>query len=191
MSARTPSRAEVIGFFGGSFDPPHLGHLLAGAMVLAVHPDMRLLLVPSVVHPLGKGLSPFEHRYAMCRRLADLLPGSHVSRVEDRIGGRGRTLETLHALKTWKPSAHFRLVIGQDVYAERRLWHRFDEVCRLAPPIVVGRLGAPEVDVEVTPPIPDVSSTDIRDRIRKGLAVDHLVPASILAYIEKHGLYRP
>ncbi len=181
---------RIFGVFGGSFDPPHLGHLLAGAMVLACHPELELLFVPSARHPLGKAMTPFAHRFAMCRRLSALLPGSHASRIEEKIGGMGRTLDTLHALKTWAPSAKLRLVIGQDVYAERHLWHRFDEVCRLAPPIVVGRLGAAEVDVPVTPPIPDVSSTEIRDRLGQGLPVDHLVPASILAYIERHGLYR-
>ena len=83
-----------IALFGGSFDPPHVGHLLAATYVLATEPVGELWLVPVNQHPLGKKLAaPFEHRAELCEAMiADAgLPRARVSRIEAEIGGEVRT----------------------------------------------------------------------------------------------------
>ena len=180
---------RLVGFFGGSFDPPHNGHLMLGKSVTDEYPDLELLLVPSAVHPFGKNMAPFEHRLEMCRILSHEIGHTEVSDIEARLEGDGRTIDTVRELKSRNSSWELRLVIGQDVYAERDLWYMFDEVSALAPPIVVGRENAPEVDVKMLDTIPDISSTEVRHRLKMGISVEDIVPLSIARYIYENNLY--
>ena len=96
-----------IALFGGSFDPPHVGHLLAVAYVLATEPIGELWLVPVNEHPFGKRLAaPFEHRATLCEAMIEGagLRRAHVSRIEAEIGGEVRTVDLLEHLRTTRPS---------------------------------------------------------------------------------------
>lgn len=182
-----------IALFGGSFNPPHAGHLLAATYVRAHAGVDRVWLVPNVKHAFGKHAAPFELRAGWCDALAGLVHGVEVCRIEGERGLDGRTLTTLEALAGARPDDEFRLVIGTDILRETDKWHRFDDVARLAPPIILGRGGHP-VDAatrtrrefaratwldDVT--IPEVSSTEVRARLATGADVSHLVPAPVLA----------
>jgi len=195
-----------IALLGGSFNPPHVAHQMAVLWLLGSGRADRIWLVPCFHHPLGKALAPFEDRFRMCE-LA-LLPFAtgrlEVSRVEQELGGDSRTLFTIQRLIEQHPDLRFSLVIGADILAEKESWYQFDEIERMVDLIVVGRGGYP------APPIcaassrsapqgreerksivlPDVSSTEIRRRIRAGQPVDHLVPEAVRVYIEELGLYR-
>lgn len=182
----------TIGLYGGSFDPPHVGHLLLGHYVLATAPVDQLLLVPVFVHAFGKGSVSFEHRLAMAGLLADLLGDRAASSdVEARLGAPSRTIRTLRALQEIHPQDSFRLIIGQDVLSERHKWQAWDEITRLAPPIIVGRQGAepPTQSEALELQLPDVSSTEVRRRLAGGEDASKLLPRVISAYIKAEGLY--
>ncbi|MBE7450316.1 MAG: nicotinate-nicotinamide nucleotide adenylyltransferase [Kofleriaceae bacterium] len=189
--------ATTVALFGGSFNPPHVAHALVALYVLETAPVDAVWLVPTWRHAFGKELAPYEDRVAMCAlAAAPLGPRALVSRVEEEVarvrGGESRTLHTLEHLATTHPGHAFRLLVGADILGEAASWHRWDEICRRAPPIVVGR-GA------VTPPpgaavtelsMPAVSSTEVRRRLAAGQDVAGLVSRTVLGYIAGRGLYR-
>jgi nicotinate-nucleotide adenylyltransferase len=179
-----------VALFGGSFDPPHVGHVLAMAWVLSTARVDRVLMVPCFVHPFDKRLGPFEHRLEMAR-LAAAPFGRHVevSDVERRLGGESRTLLTVKALRAERPDDDLLLAIGADLLRERERWYGYPELASLVEFIVIGRLGhASEADAAVA--IPDVSSTEVRARLQRGESVEGLVPAAVADYVAQHSLYR-
>lgn len=181
------------GLMGGSFDPPHMGHLLLGAWALATGEIDRLLLAPCYLHALDKeATAPFDDRLALARALAsDLDPARcDVTDIESRLGAPSRTLRTLRALKAHPDHAGgaWRLVIGQDILAESHRWHRWDEVTTLAPPLVAGRAGAPGPAQALT--LPDVSSTAIRRLLAERRDATELIPSRVRAVVADRALYR-
>lgn len=181
----------VVAFFGGSFNPPHVGHVLAVTYVLATQAIDEVRIVPCYRHPFGKELLSFEHRFAMCELAMGWLPRVNVSRVEQELGGESRTLRTIQHLYATEPGNRFRLVVGADVLLEGSRWHGFDEIRKLAQPIVLGRAG---IEAPGSPPplLPDVSSTKVRDALatRARDELEAIVPRAVLSYIEAHGLYQ-
>ena len=125
-----------IALFGGSFDPPHVGHLLAAAYVLATDPVDELWLVPVFEHPLGKmPVAPFEHRVELCERLARDLPRTRVSRAEQE-SGEARTVDLLEWLQRKHPGTKFALVLGTDLNAERAQWKNFERIASACEPAI-------------------------------------------------------
>ena len=179
---------RTIAFFGGSFDPPHVGHVLAASWVLATHDVDELLVTPAFEHAFGKGLAAFEHR----RRMAELAFASlrrvSVSEIEARMGGSSYTVHTLEKLKEEQPDADVMLVVGTDLVDEIPRWHEAHRIPGLATLLVVGRGGYLDGTEDIA--MPAISSTEIRRRIAAGEPADALVPHSVLAYIAEHGLYR-
>lgn len=200
-----PDRIVVL---GGSFDPIHLGHLrLAEEARRALAAD-RVILVPAAAQPLkagpGAGGGAGAHaataadRLAMARLAAQGLPWLEVSDIEVRRPGRSYTVETLEALRReLGPGPRLFFVAGADVLADLEWWYRIDDVLALAEFVVASRPGhAPEVPprlrgrvrllpIEALP----ISSTEVRDRIRRGLPVDAFLPPPVAAYIRARGLY--
>ncbi|MEZ4407107.1 MAG: nicotinate-nicotinamide nucleotide adenylyltransferase [Polyangiales bacterium] len=183
------SAVVTVGFFGGSFNPPHVAHVLAAAYALSAHALDRLVVVPCYDHPLGKHLAPFVERAAMCERAFGVLRGVEVSPIEQELGATSRTLYTLQALKERNPDWSLRLVIGSDILHETDKWFRWDEIVKLAPPIVLGRAGHdhPDGPLAVLPP---VASRDIRAALARGDLRPGLLPLSVERYIAERGLYR-
>ena len=184
MSGGTKTRV----FFGGSFDPPHLGHVLAAAWVLATQDVDELLVVPVLEHAFGKQLAPFPDRLRMCELAFGGLRGARVSALEARLGGASYTIRTLRELD--EPGWRLRMMVGSDLVAQLPSWREGDAIVELAPPLVVGRGGhavdAPAEQVMM----PEVSSTEVRERIAEGRTVDHVVSRRVAAHIEAHRLYR-
>lgn len=176
----------VKAIFGGSFDPPHLGHLLVMTAVLGLRKADEVLVVPCVSHPFGKDMASFEDRLAMCRFMIGGIGGRMaVSDVEKRKNLSGRTLDTVLAVRDEYPDSELRLLVGADILSEKDKWYRFEEIEKLASLIVVGRRGF-EGDIL---PVYEASSTEIRERIRKGLNCANLVVPDILEYIKEKELY--
>jgi nicotinate-nucleotide adenylyltransferase len=180
----------AVAVFGGSFNPPHVAHVLACALVLSTEDVQRVVVVPTFRHPFAKALAPYEDRVTMCSLAMAGMPGVEVSRVEEELGGESRTLRTLEALRSAHPEWALRLVIGADIVADAPRWFAFDEIVRIAPPIVLGRAGvrAPGAG---PPLLPEVSSTQVRDAIARG-AWDDLakrVPRAVLAHVRARRLY--
>ena len=180
-----------VALLGGSFNPPHVAHLMAAYWTLATQDVSEVWLLPSYRHPFGKDLAPFEDRVAMCELAARPIRGVAVCRAEEelrddpQVGKTARTLEHLHAEF---PSYRFALVVGADILPEADKWYRWDRVKELARVIVVGREGWPPV--AGAPSLPAISSTEIRAWIARGEDVSRLVPRKVLEYVAAKGLYR-
>jgi nicotinate-nucleotide adenylyltransferase len=175
-----------IALFGGSFDPPHVGHLLAASYVLATEPIDELWLVPVERHPFAKPVvGSYDHRVELCERLAAQLPRTRVSRAEQE-SGQGRTVDLLEWLQRKHPQTRWALVVGTDLDAEKPQWKRFDRVEQLARIITVRRGGYGEGRVA----IPEISSTQVRALLKAGGDASQLVPRTVLQAIRDAGTYR-
>jgi nicotinate-nucleotide adenylyltransferase len=177
--------------FGGSFNPPHVAHVLACAAVLSTEDVDKVLVVPTYQHPFAKSLAPYADRVRMAELAMAWLPNVEVSRVEEELGGESRTLWTLEHLAKQNPDWRMRFVIGADILLEAQKWFRFDKIREIAPLIVLGRCGY-DVKEGPEPLLPDVSSTEVRAKIAAGAfdELSHLVPRVVLSYARERGLYR-
>jgi nicotinate-nucleotide adenylyltransferase len=186
--------------FGGSFNPPHAAHQLVALYVLETCELDELWFVPTFTHPFHKPLADYEDRVAMCELAAKPLGSrARVSRAEADLAAQpgfasSRTYDLVAMLRAAAPAREFRLVIGADILQDTAKWHRWDDLCELAPPIIVGRpgypLGAAGQDDGVT--MVDISATRVRELIAAGdPTVASLVPHAVLRYIAGHGLYKP
>ncbi len=199
---KKPSHSVIqpeIAVFGGTFDPPHTGHVMALSYVAATENPARILMIPTWKHPLGKEpLAPFEHRKAMCERATQHLSQVEVSDLEARLGGTSHTLRTLEALSKNFPNHSLRWVMGSDILGQTAQWKDFDKIEKLAPPILLPRgghhrehQGKNTRGIADTFPwsLPEISSATIRQHLHLGENTGTLVPKSVLHYIQQHRLY--
>jgi nicotinate-nucleotide adenylyltransferase len=163
---------------------------LSVAWALSAAEVDEICIIPTWKHAFDKehGAS-FEQRVSMCELAFTLFEDVEISDIERRLGGVSRTLNTLEALESEHPEAAFRLLVGADVLPTTNRWHRWDEVVKIAPPLVVGRQGYP---IPPTCPIsiPNINSTDVRSRLANADNVTGLVPTSVIEHIRSHGLYQ-
>jgi nicotinate-nucleotide adenylyltransferase len=170
-----------VALFGGTFDPPHMAHVLSVAWVLAGCEVDAVWVLPVGRHALGKTPAEVTRRLALCR-LAFAALGERVQvRDDDAVPeATGFTVDLLERLAMHHPTARFRWVVGSDVLAQTHRWHRWDEVCRRAPPIVLPRPGWPlpaGFDGEVAPVLlPDLSSSQLRADLAAGVSLAGRVP---------------
>jgi len=180
-----------VALIGGSFNPPHVGHLLAAHFVRAAAGFDQVWLVPSFHHPFGKPLLDFRHRAAMCRMLCDDASGwLGVSEAERELGGEGRTVDLLEHLVQEHPGTRFTLVIGSDILADLPHGKDVARLEQLASILVLNRAGHPSPRA-FGPPLAEVSSTHVRELLASGGDARGLVPAKVLDYVQRHRLYRP
>jgi len=178
-----------VALLGGSFNPPHVGHLLAAHYVRATQDVDEVWLMPTFVHPFRKPTVDFEHRVHMCERMCQDAAGwMKTSRVESEVGKDGRTVDTLDFLQARHPEHRFSLIIGSDILKDLPHWKDFDRIQRMARVVVLYRAGYP-ADGTVGPPLAIVSSTDIRERLSRGELPSDLVPRRVLDYAREHQLY--
>jgi nicotinate-nucleotide adenylyltransferase len=188
-----PTVWRRIGVLGGSFDPPHCGHVLLAAYALSVAPVDGVLIVPAHAHAFGKSMAPFEHRVAMVRAAFSVLEPMRVavSEIERELPPPSFTYRTLEALVERLPHASFRMIVGSDIVKDTSRWTRIGRVTELAPFFVIGRGGHDAPQVESAPlDLPEVSSTVVREALRNGGSVRGLLSSSVEAYVEAHRLYR-
>jgi len=190
-----------VGIFGGSFNPPHLAHLIIAERVREACDLDLVLWIPCFLppHKPDEHLAPAEHRMAMVRLAVKDDPSFEVSDLEMRLGGISYTVETLRALQSANPETTFSLILGGDSFRALGAWHRPEEIVELASLIVYERPLVISV-AEASPfaahahfvdaPMLEVSSTEIRERVRAGRSIRYLVPEAVAAYIEAHSLYR-
>ncbi|MBI2388980.1 MAG: nicotinate (nicotinamide) nucleotide adenylyltransferase [Deltaproteobacteria bacterium] len=180
-----------VGIYGGSFNPPHVAHVLAAAYVLACREIDRVLVIPTFQHPFAKSLVSFADRVAMCRLAFADLSRVEISTLEEELGGESRTVRTLEHLQAQHPDWRMRLVVGADVVHELDRWWSPERVKALAPPLVLGRLGfAPPPGFEGAPSVlPEVSSTAIRAAFSRHAPPHDLVPRAVIEYAQQRRLY--
>ncbi len=199
--------SKGIGILGGTFDPIHLGHL---HMAEAVYNSMELekiIFIPAFVppHKIGQDYAAASDRFAMTQLATEPYPYFTVSDIELRRSGVSYTVETLRALRAVYPDVHLYFIIGADSVVQLHTWNSIEEMLDLATFVAAGRPGYEGVMEEVRcklgneaaqkivllhTPEYDISSTDIRMRIRKHDSLKGLVPRAVESYIYEHGLYR-
>ena len=188
-----------LGLFGGTFDPPHVGHLVTAVNVRhTLDLDVLVLMVANV--PWQKvGTRPITaaaDRLAMVEAAVADVPGLVAGSLEIELGGESFTADTLAALGRQHPGAELFTVVGDDAAAGLTTWERSEEVVTRSSMVVVDRPGEPvelasDVDwIRIEVPRLEVSSTDLRTRFSDGRPLDYLVTDSVLQVIEARGLYR-
>ncbi len=202
------SKIKNIGILGGTFDPPHLGHLAVAQAAIDNAALDRVLLVPTRIppHKMRHDISPVNHRLQMTRLLALENRQLSVCEIELSRAGRSYTIDTLIALRDLMPDAAFRLLLGEDMASEFHTWRQSEKLMQYAPPMVAARPGSrfpaghmrgmpdsmrqklEESRMNIAPV--DISSTAIRAAVAAGRPVSHLLTARVYDYIMKHGLYR-
>lgn len=198
-----------LGIFGGSFDPVHNGHLaLAEACRKGAKLD-RVLLVPAAQQP-HKPSGPVASAADRLRMIELAIAERHglaASGVEISRGGVSYTVDTLRTIAVEFPGAKLFLLMGADTLHDLPTWREPAEVCRLATPLAVHRAGEPPVDFAkligiaapaviresqqhvIDMPLMDVSSSEIRKRVARGLSIAELVPSAVGGYIAAGQLY--
>ena len=178
-----------VALFGGAFDPPHVGHVVAATFVRSALGFDEVWWVPSFAHPFGKAMTPFPHRVAMCRlAAADLGPWAKVSEVESTLSGKSFTVDVLEALIVAHPDVQFAWTIGSDVVPDLPKWKQWDRIKALATLVVLNRAGHPDPSA-VGPALVPVSSTEVRERLASKRSCEGWVPKAALGYVKAHGLY--
>ena len=191
-----------IGILGGTFDPVHIGHLVAATEVRwALELDRVLMVVANA--PWQKAghrrVTPAEHRLAMVAAALEGVDGVEASDIEIARGGETYTADTVATLRESEPDAVLFLVIGTDVANDLHTWMRTDELRREVTLAVVDRAGdAADIDAltrdgwraeRVRIPSLESSSSDIRERVCLGKPIDFLVPPGAIRYLREHRLY--
>ena len=185
-----------LGVLGGTFDPPHVGHLLAASDAFEALELDRLLFIPAAAHPF-KGDSVGASAAQRLEMLALLIAGDPrfgIDRIEIERPGLSFTVDTLTDLATRFPDAQRYFLIGEDLVDEMPTWRSPERIVELAEVVVLARGGGPAASSGAFRRLQtrriDVSSSEIRARVRAGLPVHGFVPDAIAAYIRDAGLYR-
>lgn len=187
-----------LGILGGTFDPPHVGHLVVAVNVRhELGLDEVLLVVAN--EPWQKAhlpVSPAADRLAMVEAAVAGVAGVSASALEIERGGTSYTADTLEELARRCPGVPLHVILGSDAAAGLDTWERADEVRALSSLVVVTRPGAERAPLppgwtarHVEVPRLDVSSTDLRARVADGRPLDWLVPAPVVSLIRERGLY--
>lgn len=190
-----------IGLLGGCFDPVHFGHLLAAQDAYEQHKLDRLILVPAAQSPLKLHdvQSSSQERLAMLEAAIEWDRRFEISDYELQKGGISYTIDSVRHFRTLFPNDELYWVIGGDQLPSLHLWKDIGELARLVEFIFLERPGYP-VKARVDVPglklhrcdghLLAVSSTELRERQRRGLSLDYFVPYKAIVYIKAKGLYR-
>lgn len=188
-----------LGVMGGTFDPIHVGHLVAASEVMHAHDLDEVVFVPAIPsHKKDRVITPAEHRYAMVQLATAENPRFTTSRVDIDRGRPTYTIETLRDLKEERgEDTELVFITGADVLSQIGSWANSDGVFELAHFVGVSRTGF-DLDASGLPPervslcvIPALamSSTEVRSRIEEDRPVWYWLPASVIGYVGKHSLY--
>jgi nicotinate-nucleotide adenylyltransferase len=195
-----PGASTSLGILGGTFDPPHIGHLIAAQDVRTALSLGRVLFVPAAEppHKRGQAVTPAALRLEMLRAAVAAVDGFDVSDIELRREGPSYSVDTLRQLRASDPGTRLFFIIGADQFRELHTWHAPEEVARLARLVVMDRGNltpenmASPLDVEyetVRVTRVDVSSTLLRGRVKANEPIRFLVPAAVEEIIRREGLY--
>jgi nicotinate-nucleotide adenylyltransferase len=198
---------KKIGFFGGTFDPIHFGHINLALQLLEKHRLDEVLFCIASRSPFKKNCPPVassSHRLAMTQLAVRSIPSFHISKIELDRKGLSYTVDSLKLLRSGydqkKEAVQLYILLSDDVLESFHLWKNSEEIIRLARPLI----GLRSHYQEKIPSSPvkeallkgftpttrlEISSTQIRARLKKGLYCEHLMPLKALDYINQNSLY--
>lgn len=187
-----------VGIFGGTFDPIHLGHLITAQSVREIRKLEKIIFIPAFIspHKSDAKTSSAEDRLNMIKLAIDGIPFFDYSDSEIKKGGVSFTIDTLRKLKNSYDELEF--IIGYDNIFSFHTWKDPDEIMNLAKILVLKRKSShpPQFKdkyynqaVFVQTRGIEISATDLRERVKKGLPINFLVPPNVLEYIHNHNLY--
>jgi nicotinate-nucleotide adenylyltransferase len=196
-----------IGAIGGTFDPIHIGHLILAEEARTRLRLTRMVFIPagSPPHKLGQQITDSERRLEMVQLATADNERMAVSRIDIDRTGPCYTVDTIRLLReAWGAETEVYFLIGGDSLAELPTWHQPERLLRICQVVAVARPGYP-ADLDAVErllpgaaslihvldtPVLDISSTDIRKRVRTGRSIRYLVPRAVERYVYEHGLYR-
>ena len=190
-----------VGFFGGTFNPPHMAHLIVAETVREQAGLDMVLWMPAGIpphKPESRLVAP-EHRLRMTELATADNPYFRVSDMELRREGVSYTVDTIRSLQEENPAISYALIIGGDSLRDFPGWHRPEEILERVPLVVYRRGDGEQLAEEpwhrgrvrfAEAPLLGLSSTEIRARLAAGLSIKYLVSDPVLEYIEANGLYR-
>jgi nicotinate-nucleotide adenylyltransferase len=195
---------KKVGFFGGTFDPIHFGHINLALQLMEIHQLDEIIICPATRSPFKGHLSPsasIRHRVAMAKLAIQDIAEFRLSSIEAEKPGISYTIDTLRVLsQQFDEKIKLYLLLSTDALASFHHWKDPEAIVALAAPLIGSRRdGLPQIPPSpvkkalqqgLTPTMQmEISSTQIRDRLKKGLYCGHLVNARVLNYIEKESLY--
>lgn len=192
-----------VGILGGTFDPIHTGHVMLAETAAKELKLAETLIIPAAEPPHKEGCTaPFTDRFAMAERAFAGRTGFTVSDIENKLGGRSFTINTVRALKEIYPKkTEFYLIIGGDQLFTIEKWFRYEALLKECHITAVTRGDISYTDMQeyanelgrvkvINAVIPDISSAEIREKLKNGEDIKGLVPDAVREYIEAGGLYR-
>jgi nicotinate-nucleotide adenylyltransferase len=206
MAALKSASAPRLGILGGTFDPIHDGHLVAAQETRHQLALDQVLFVPAATppHKPDRAISPALHRLHMIELAIAGQPGFAISRVDIDRPGPHYTVDTLRLLReAWPPDSVLFFIEGSDSLAEMVTWYKPEQLIKLCELAVVRRPGS-QTEISklelklpgltsrlnwVDMPLLDISSTDLRARVREGRPISYLLPVAVEAYILENELY--
>ncbi len=189
-----------VGIIGGTFDPVHIGHLVAADQVLFYNQLDQVWFMPAYKppHKLEQPISAYHHRVAMLELAAELDSRYYVCTIESEREDPSYTYDTMIRLQQLYPDTEFSFVIGADIFSTLTKWYRINELVELVQFIGLDRINGAKLRsdepllqrIKMVPmPQLEISSSLIREYVRDGRGLDYLVPKSVEKYIKEHQLY--
>lgn len=199
---------ERVGLFGGTFDPPHLGHLILASEAQSQLELTRLLwtVTPDPPHKQDQSITPLEHRLAMVKLAIEDNPAFEISTIELNRPGPHYTIDTIKLLAEQNPDAEIVPIIGGDSLNDLPTWHKPKEILYAAHWVGVMRRPGEETNLQelehelpgisskihyVEAPLLEIASSQIRNRVATGKPFRYYLSEPVYEYIEKHHLYQP
>lgn len=198
-------RMKKIGVYGGTFDPIHFGHLNLAIDILEARELDEIWFCPARLNPHKQAAQPvadITHRVEMLRLAISDIPQFKIIEIEAKKEGPSYSIDTLRALLASEKNNNFSLILSDDVIPGFFNWHQPEEIVKLVP-LLIGRRSTTRVSPLIGNPVivkafedgmtpthfMDISSTEIRRRLAKGLYCGHLVPEKVMDYIYRNQLY--
>ncbi|MBU3851699.1 MAG: nicotinate-nucleotide adenylyltransferase [Candidatus Paralactobacillus gallistercoris] len=198
VQLKNTNNHRQVGILGGTFNPPHLGHLIiADQVATQLHLDQVYLMPdaqpPHLARKTNTHVLAAAERIAMLKLAIAHNPRLALELTEINRGGVSYTYDTMLQLKQQHPDTDYYFIIGADMVADLPNWHAIDKLQKLVTFVGVKRIGydlvSPYPVLWVDVPYIDISSTAIRARIKRGCSINYLVPDAVIDYIHKKGLY--
>lgn len=196
-------KVQKIGLFGGTFDPVHVGHLIIAEFIREAIGLTKIYFIPTKIHPFknNRFIQSAQHRLKMLELATGDNHDFSISDFELQQPGTSYTIDTVKSFRQLYPQDRFDLcfLVGADNLGQFHLWKQPDKLAKLCQLILFSRPGF-ETSAEtnsyssafrfIETPLVEISSTDIRKRIRQGLSIRYLVPPEVEAYIKENALYK-